>query len=154
MSQIVYDEADAGVAIRTLVEWGLVEPESLLIEDLKDADAVRVHASGFIHLRFLLPKFEYLVGVTPDLSVSSREVAERLGTTWSSRRAQPDINLASKSVIVSALCEYVRLEYERRCNRHPFYRELGLGGRAAAAACENAVQFAQRRGPTSGARLL
>ena len=44
-----YDEEDVFSAIKTLVEWGLIEPESLIVEDLTDDDAVRMHATGFIY---------------------------------------------------------------------------------------------------------
>ncbi|WP_337137605.1 type I restriction enzyme HsdR N-terminal domain-containing protein [Sphingomonas aquatica] len=141
MSQIGYDELDSFAAIETLVEWGLIEPDSLLRESLVMSDAVRVHAAGFVHMRFLLPKFEYLAGITPDLAVSSRELAEKIGWTWSNRSHAPDLPLLAKRQIVAELSTYFKMEYERRCNRHPFYSELGYGGRAVMDACEATAVF-------------
>ncbi len=43
-----YDEEDVYSAVKTLTEWGLIEPDSLIIENLRQDDAVRMHATGFI----------------------------------------------------------------------------------------------------------
>ena len=56
MSQLGYDEADVSRAIGTAVKWGLIEPESLVVESLSENDAIRMHASGFIHMRFFLER--------------------------------------------------------------------------------------------------
>src|ERR1700704_982274 len=61
MSQLGYDEADVSRAIGPAVKWGLIEPESLVVESLSENDAIRMHASGFIHMRFFLERNEYLI---------------------------------------------------------------------------------------------
>jgi hypothetical protein len=53
MSQLGYDEEDAFKAIGTVVKWGLIEPESLIVDKLSEDDAIRMHVSGVIHMRFL-----------------------------------------------------------------------------------------------------
>jgi hypothetical protein len=58
MEQLGYDDEDAFGGLVQLVEWGLIEPESLLIDQLQPSDAVQVHASGFIHQRYLLRRLE------------------------------------------------------------------------------------------------
>jgi GTPase SAR1 family protein len=85
MSQLGYDEEDTFNAISTLVKWGLIEPESLVVDKLVIDDAIRMHASGFSHMRFFLERHEYLVGVTTNLQFASREAAQEIGASWASR---------------------------------------------------------------------
>ena len=58
MGQLGYDEEDAFAALRQLVEWNLVEPDSLLVDQLRLDDPVQVHASGFIHVRYFFKRAE------------------------------------------------------------------------------------------------
>jgi hypothetical protein len=139
MSQLGYDEADVSRAVGTIAKWGLIEPESLLAEALTDEDAVRVHASGFIHMRFFLERNEYLVGLTTNLQFASREVASEIGQLWASQNHLPDLQTHVKLKIMTILRDHMRFEYTRRCRRHAFYEEHGLGGRYAVEAIERAT---------------
>ena len=127
MEQLGYDEEDAFAGLVQLVEWGLVEPESLLIDELQPSDAVQVHASGFIHQRYLLKRLEYLIGVTADMSFASYEVAKEMQVLWSNTgRGEPGYMARKRAV--ERLSKYFRAEYDRRARRHAFYGDLGFGG--------------------------
>lgn len=133
-----YDEDDVASAVKTLVKWGLIEPESLIIDDLADDDAVRMHATGFIHMRFFVERLEYLVGITTDMSFTSREVAREIGSTWAAQAHMPNLSRSASRKILQKLKIYIDQEYSRRCNRHAFYEEVGLGGRTLVNALERA----------------
>lgn len=133
-----YDEEDTFSAISTLVSWGLVEPESHLIDGLSDDDAVRVHATGFIHMRFFVERLEYLVSVTTDMRFVSRGAAEEIGEIWASHGDAAEIPRSGKIKILDKLKSYIEQEYNRRCARHPFYEEIGLGGRVLIGSLEKA----------------
>lgn len=128
MGQLGYDELDALSALRTLVGWGLVEPENLVIDELTEREAVRNHAAGYIHLKFYCTRAEYVVGVTPDIYLASPSAAEAIGALWAGARGI-DISTASKRKIAEILADYFKQEYDRRVRRHPFYLEHGHGGR-------------------------
>ena len=72
MGMLGYSEEDAFAASQKLVEWGLIEPENLVVGELTQDDAVRMHATGFIHMRFFVQRTEYLVGITPNMQFASR----------------------------------------------------------------------------------
>jgi hypothetical protein len=139
MSQLGYDEEDAFKAIRTVVKWGLIEPESLVVDKLSEDDAIRMHASGFIHMRFFLERNEYLIGLTTNLQFASREVANDIGQLWAGQDHRPDLQITTKQKIMKILSDHIRFEYSRRCRRHAFYEEHGLGGRTAVEAIEKAA---------------
>jgi hypothetical protein len=135
------------------VEWGLIEPESLIVEGLTDNDPVRMHATGFIHMRFFVERLEYLVGVTTDMRFASRHVAEEIGRIWSGQSQLPDLSKAATGKILKHLKTYIQQEYERRCKRHAFYEEFGLGGRVLVSALERAwVHFHSDRSPIDARR--
>jgi hypothetical protein len=97
-------------------------------------------AGHFIHMKFFLQRPEYLVTITPDLSFSSRQVAETIGSIWAGQVGN-DISISNKSKIAGALLDYFRSEYERRSKRHAFYGDLGYGGRTVIEAAEIAVAY-------------
>jgi hypothetical protein len=148
MGQLGYDEEDTFKSLAKLVSWGLVEPESLIIEDLSPDDAVRVHASGFTHMRFFISRAEYLVGVTPDMSFASHDVAEDIGRIWMSQtQLSSDLSMASRRKVMDLLTGYLRSEYERRCRRHAFYAEMGSGGRTLIKYSQQASEFLSQNRP-------
>ena len=124
-----YDEEDVFVATETLVDWGLIETENLVVEHLTREEAVRMHATGFIHMRFFVERVEYLVGVTTDMRFVSRMVAEDIGRTWAGQPRGGNLSRSASSRILEELKAYLEGEYTRRCNRHAFYEEVGFGGK-------------------------
>lgn len=135
-----YDDEDIVSAVHTLVQWGFLEPENLVVERLQFEDAVRVHAIGFIHMRFFIDRAEYVVGATTDMAFTSRDLAEEIGSLWSGGRSDADLSLSAKRRIVARLKEYMQNEYELRCKRHAFYQEVGMGGHVLLLALKRVLQ--------------
>jgi hypothetical protein len=129
MGQIGYDEGDAYNALVQLSKWNLVEPESLLIDEITLDDPVQVHASGFIHMRYFLRRPEYLFGVTANMSFASFELAKDVATIWSNA-PNSDPGFRARQRMLNRLADYFKDEYDRRIRRHAFYEDLGLGGKA------------------------
>ncbi|MEW5421946.1 type I restriction enzyme HsdR N-terminal domain-containing protein [Amorphus sp. 3PC139-8] len=129
MSMGGYDDDDVSSSVRTLIEWGLLEPESLVVDILTDEDAVRVHATGFIHMRFFIERVEYAVSATADMRFLSRQVAEEIGRIWAGQGKNDDLSRSMKRKVLSTLKSYLSEEYNKRCRRHAFYEEVGLGGK-------------------------
>ncbi len=128
MGQLGYDEEDAFAALKQLAKWNLVEPESLLVEDLMLEDPVQVHASGFIHMRYFLRRPEYLYGVTADMAFATYSVVEEMANIWSSASGEPGFRARQR--ILNHLGDYFKAEYDRRVRRHAFYGDLGYGGKS------------------------
>ncbi|MGA7453679.1 MAG: hypothetical protein WBW73_21200, partial [Rhodoplanes sp.] len=127
MGQLGYDEGDAFSALAQLSKWNLVEPESLLIDDISLDDPLQVHASGFIHMRYFLKRAEYLFGVSADLSCASFELARDMAGVWTNLPAEPGFRARQR--MLNRLADYFEAEYDRRIRRHAFYADLGYGGK-------------------------
>jgi hypothetical protein len=134
MGQIGYDEDDAFASLKQLVEWNLVEPESLLVEELRMDDPVQVHASGFIHMRYFLRRPEYLFGCTADMSYSSYEIAKETADEWGRGFGEPGFR--AKQRVLNRLADYFRNEYDIHVGRAAFYDDLNHGGRAVVLATQ------------------
>jgi hypothetical protein len=139
MGQLGYDEDDAFSSLKQLVEWNLVEPESLLVEELGLEDPVQVHASGFIHMRYFLRRQEYLFGCTADMSYSSYEFAKEAANEWS-RGFAGEPGFRARQRMLNRLAEYFRKEYEIHVGRAAFYDDLNYGGKAILAATKTAAE--------------
>ncbi len=100
MGQLGYDEDDAFSALLQLLKWNLVEPESLLIDEVSLDDPVQVHASGWIHMRNLLKRPEYMFGVTADMSFASHEIAAEIANVWTNAgRSEPGFRARQRTPI-------------------------------------------------------
>jgi hypothetical protein len=128
MGQLGYDEEDAFSGVVQLAKWGLIEPDSLLVEEIGLDDALQVHASGFIHMRYFLKRPEYLFGVTADMSFASYEVAQEAASIWGNA-GQGEPGFRARQRMLNRLADYFYSEYDRRIRRHAFYDDLGYGGK-------------------------
>ena len=70
---------------------------------------------------------------------ASREAAQEIGQLWASQDHRPDLTLPTKQKITTILADDMRFEYARRCKRHAFYEEHGLGGKSAVESIEKAL---------------
>jgi GTPase SAR1 family protein len=128
MGQLGYDESDAFSALSQLSKWNLIEPESLLTDEITLHDPLQVHASGFVHMRYILKREEYLFAVTADLAFSSFEEAKAAASVWSI--GQPGFRVKQRTL--NRLADYFKAEYDRRIRRHA--EDLGYGGQAVVSA--------------------
>jgi hypothetical protein len=154
MSQLGYDEEDAFSAVVQLCKWNLVEPESLLVDQLSLDDPVQVHASGFIHMRYFLKRPEYLFGVTADMSFASYEIVKEAAAVWSNA-APGEPGFRARQRMLNRIADYFTAEYDRRIRRHAFYDDLGYGGKSivnAARLVAEQVGTPPRRTATSHSR--
>jgi hypothetical protein len=147
MGQLGYDERDAFGAVVQLSKWNLIEPESLLIDEIAMDDPLQVHASGFIHMRFFIKRAEYLFGVTADLGLSSYETAKEMAAVWTAGPQEPGFRARQRTL--NKLADYFKAEYDRRIRRHAFYEDLGFGGKILVSA-SRFVADQVRMPPTAG----
>jgi hypothetical protein len=65
-------------AANHLVKISLVEADHMNIDKVALSDSIKISASGFIHLRILSERLEYLYGVLPVTPIFERDVATRI----------------------------------------------------------------------------
>jgi hypothetical protein len=140
-----FDDGDEVVTFLKEVDWR----ESLILEKLGPKDPLQVHASGFMHMRYLLQIPEYIIGTSADMMYSSYETSRAIGSNWNSAgRGEPGYK--NRLRILEATAAYMAAEYDRRRRRHAFYDDLGYGGRLVVEATESALR--RYSGPASSMR--
>jgi hypothetical protein len=81
-------------------------------------DSVRILASGFMHVRFVVARMEYLYGVIATTPILERDVAEGLAEFVKNENMRGRIPAYQKLRAVELFCDY--LLRQRNANRIPF----------------------------------
>ena len=71
------------------------------------------NSSGFIHMRWFLRRFEYLSGITADLSFASYELVQEAAQMWS-YAAPAEPGFRARQRMLNRLADYFEAEYDRR----------------------------------------
>jgi hypothetical protein len=73
--------SDAHAACNYLVKNTLIEADHMNVDHVEFDDSVRISASGFIHLRILSERLEYLYGVLPVTPIVESDTARLIANT-------------------------------------------------------------------------
>lgn len=147
LEKLGFVEDDLFSALEHLLEKGLLVADHQRPRGLSAGDSLKVQASGFMHLRFLCRRPEYLAGVLPTTHVASPRFAQDIADTWQLSGDASDIRFGRKRQLVDKLLAYLTDEFDRRVKRHPFFADEGRGSRRLIAAVQEARDFAYA--PTS-----
>lgn len=128
LASLGYDQGDTMQSIQILVDFGMIEPESLIDKEISLATPVRAHSIGFIHTRYFLSQPEYLLSISTGASLSSEAVARKIGSYWAGVRDRKDMSLYTKKKVLDIFSENVQAEFDNRCKNHPNYKDNGFGG--------------------------
>jgi hypothetical protein len=142
MQRLGFVEDDVFDAVEKLVRRGLVITDRQSATRLRAVDALRIHASGFIHMRFLAHRLEYVAGVLPATSICDNSLARNIASTWSAQPNLPDIRFQAKLRLVREFSKYLQREHDSRCSRHAFFAEGAMGSRKLLEGLNAIMKFA------------
>lgn len=111
-----YVPEDALAALNTLLRHQLISADHMNFRSLDDS--VRILASGFMHVRFIVARMEYLYGVIATTPILERDVAERLAEFVKNENMRGRIPAYQKLRAVELFYDY--LLRQRNANRTPF----------------------------------
>lgn len=120
-----YDPEDIRLVLSDLLLADLISNDRMSSAAVELDDALRITASGFIHIRILTGRFEYLFGVIPETPIFDREVASQLGTWVKMEIDRGDIDILQKVRAVDAFHRY--LWEQSRVLATPFHQEGQTG---------------------------
>ena len=83
-------------------------------------DSVKITAAGFIHLRVLTERIEYLSGVLPVVPISEEKTCAAIATYVNRESQRGYATLAEKIRAIEALLKFLKLELARR-EKNPFF---------------------------------
>lgn len=116
-------------ALEVLLQRGLITADHMKQKGLTAQDCVRLHASGFIHVRFLISRLEYVSACLPSVHMLDKTSAEKIGVVWNIHEGRIDIGTKPKKDSVYLFLEYLRAHYMVMSKNNPFFEEAANGSR-------------------------
>ncbi len=118
---------DVYSACRFLVSKSLIEPDTLSQADLDRADCIKVTASGFIHMRVLSERLEYLSSILPTTAINSTPFASQIFDSMTTENRTGFLTVARRVTLVTELASYLS-EQRAVLMRHDGYAALDKSG--------------------------
>ena len=112
-----YTSADVLRALNVLLGWKLIGADHMNFSEVASDDSVRVLASGYMHVRILAGRIEYLYGVLPTTPIFERNVAEELSTFVAHETVR---SISGYQMVTAVEMFYDYLVRQRMANSTPF----------------------------------
>jgi hypothetical protein len=105
---------DVEKSINSLISDDLAIAENLTYAPVKAETAVRVTASGYVHLRILAQRIEYISSCALVTPVSYIALAEKLGKSWFIGDHYRDIRASAKRAVATDFIGYLQEHLDQR----------------------------------------
>ncbi|MEO8558957.1 MAG: hypothetical protein ABI439_07835 [Rhodospirillales bacterium] len=120
IERLGYDPNDVLQAINYLLKRQLILSDRLNFSVVGLDDCIKIQASGFIHLRVLCQRIEYLAGLIPVIPIADQQVTHRLAD-YVNREKTSGVNARDKAIVVETLIKFFRSEHRRLHSGNPFF---------------------------------
>lgn len=107
-------------ACEFLVANALIEPDTLSLVNLERNDCVKVTASGFIHMRILSERIEYLSSVLPTTAINDDRFSDKIFDAMRTENATGRLSLSRRLTLTRQLGEYLSSQ-RKELRRHDGY---------------------------------
>ncbi len=136
-----------------LLKRGLVEADHMNTTDLLFADSVKITASGFIHLRLLSERIEYLYGVLTVTPISEPGVVDYLAAAINTENQTDRISMARMIGCVEEFRRFLGQQYALLTAAYPTFGERDSGANYILNQIDSALRFAKEPGHRSPQQL-
>lgn len=144
-----YVREDIVSACSWLVMRQLIEADHMNYSSVDLGDSVKLTASGFIHLRILCERLEYIYGVLSVTPIAQSSVADRIGDYLNRENQHDRLSPHQKAHCVEEFLKYLRYQHQRLTSAYP-----GFGGEHTGASyIINQIQSALNHFRSPGARV-
>ena len=118
LQKLGYVPDDVFLALNYLVRTELIVTDRMNTSEVRWEDSVRVLASGWVHLRILTERFEYIYGCIPTTPIRDQRTAEVLGDLVGTEAQRGELDFHQKLRAVDTFYRY--LWNERNKGTTPF----------------------------------
>jgi hypothetical protein len=140
IQKLGYDKNDALKGVNHLLRKQLIIADHFNFSEVRIEDAVKIQASGFIHLRVLCERIEYLYGVIPVTPVADDRIAAQLADYLARESLKGFATAGDKVRAVEALHNFLKREMERLREQNPFFDPEASGARYVLNAMERTIR--------------
>ncbi|MCC5641313.1 hypothetical protein LC593_37075, partial [Nostoc sp. CHAB 5844] len=107
MQKIGYDQDDSFKAVNLVLARYLVDADHMSNVSVGLNDSVKISASGFIHIRTLVERIEYLYGVLATTRITDERVLAVVAEATQRELRLGDLNIRSKIHVVETFKDYL-----------------------------------------------
>jgi hypothetical protein len=137
MQKFGYVREDTLAALNVLLRKQLIAADHMNFAKVEFDDSVRILASGFIHLRVLARRIEYLYGILPTTPLTNRAIADRLADVIRNESVRGGISSYQTVEPVELFLRY--LDEERQFLSNPFLESVETGRHYVLAGIKDAL---------------
>ena len=120
--------SDVFASMNFILKGGLIEADHFHPSLSSDEDNVKVTYSGFIHLRFLIDRLEYLYGILPTINLyNNRRLAEDIALIIDREAQGREVSLTSKVQAVNAFSQHLKSSFIQLKGSFPDFGIEGTG---------------------------
>jgi Type I restriction enzyme R protein N terminus (HSDR_N) len=149
LQRLGYVPDDVLAGLNVLLQCQLISADHMNFRSVNMDDSVRILASGFMHVRFIVARMEYLYGVIPATPILERDVAGRLAEFVENENVRGRIPSYQKLQAVELFCDY--LLRQRNANRTPFSLSEDTGAAYVLKHVADAIQHSRNVNAKSSA---
>ncbi|MCA1935146.1 MAG: hypothetical protein LDL37_06820 [Asticcacaulis sp.] len=114
-----YATEDVIAACSWLLKNELIEADHMNKSSVSEDDSVKVTASGFIHLRILCERIEYIYSVLTVTPILNEDVAAEIGVYINRENQNDKISVFYMAQCVEKFLKYLEFEHALRCSEFP-----------------------------------
>jgi hypothetical protein len=140
LQKMGYDRHDVLEALNYALTKGLISADHLGRNRVEMNDCVKIQASGYIHLRVLCERIEYVAGVAPATPVSDARVATRIADFVKIENDRGVLHATQSGRAAETFLKFLQDELARRRQRSAFFDPSDSGAFYVTQAMERAVR--------------
>jgi len=139
VQKIGYDRADVLQATNYLLRRQLILADNFNFIEVTLDDCVKIQASGFMHLRILCERIEYLYGIISVVPIADERAATTLAEYLLRENQRGDISAGEKTRAVEVLHRFLERELARLREKNPFFDPKSSGAVYVLSAMNRAI---------------
>ena len=122
-----YVREDIASACTWLVQRQLIESDRMNYSSANLNDSVKITASGFIHLRILCGRLEYIYGVLSVTPIAQQRVADQIADYINRENQHDRISAHQMAQCVENFLRYLRYQHEQLASAYPAFGDEQTG---------------------------
>jgi len=127
IQKLGYDRDDVWKATNYLLDRQLILADNFSLSTVRQEDCVKIQASGFMHLRVLCERLEYLYGVLPVTPIADDTTVSKLADFINRENQRGEAHASDKARAVKLLFQFLQYEVERLRVKNPFFDPKASG---------------------------
>lgn len=140
MEKMGFVPSDVVAACKYLMGKALIEADTLSLVELASEDCVKVTASGFIHMRILSERVEYLSSVLPTTAVNDGAFSDRIFDAMGVENRTGSLSLSRRLTLTKQLAAYLANQRDLMRQHDGYRSQTKTGGDYLIGHIESAVK--------------